>query len=728
MKLWETYYCGEFSIVPSFLMSKLRRGKVVIHNWHQLDWETEEQLEKRKSVDKRGVKSHEAYARGVLGSKIGSTARNILVINDEAHHAWRIQEGITIKGVKKEEKEQATKWVGGLDKIHKARRILRAYDFSATPFIPLGKKSTQETLFRWIVSDFGLSDAIESGLVKTPRVVVRDDVGIDPKTYKSKLYHLYPNIKDDLNRKDNTSPLPHLLMVGYAFLGGDWDKTREKWAENPECPPTPPVMITVAHRTEVAARIKHAFVKNKIPTPVLCQEDGILHIDSKVLAEAEEAEVVSSFSLTAPPKNKQERAEALRKQVDTVGKKGQPGGKIQNVIAVGMLSEGWDAKTVTHIMGLRAFSSQLLCEQVVGRGLRRISYEVNPETGLFEQEYVNVFGIPFTFLPHESQEGAAPPPQKPKIAIEPLKDRGHLTLQWPNIDRIEQTYCPILSLDWSKIDSLELSAADTPQIAELAPSIEGKEDVSKSKDITLEFLAQERRTEQVLFQTAQEVYEQMQENWKGAKSFLLAQLVGLVEDFMASETLSIIPKQWNKDELKRRLVMILNMNRIVNHIWSAIRFENVKSREVILDNERPRSSTADMGLWYTGKPCGKTKKSHINFCVYDSTWEGSVGYALDRSDLVEAWVKNDHIGFEIPYFYQGIVRKYVPDFLIRLKGGMHLILEVKGKEKESDKAKQKFLEQWVKAVNNDRGFGVWACDVLKNISALEDILHTHRTQ
>ncbi len=192
-------YYDEFNVVPAALLDKLRQGKVFVRNWHTLNWESEERIAKKKTVDKRGAKSDEAYVREVLGEL--ANTRNIVVINDEAHHAWRIPAESKIKGVKKEDIEEATKWVGGLDRIHKARGILTCYDFSATPFAPSGKQSSEEALFDWIVSDFGLNDAIESGLVKTPRVVVRDDGVPDAKTYKSKLYHIYEHVKDDLNRR-----------------------------------------------------------------------------------------------------------------------------------------------------------------------------------------------------------------------------------------------------------------------------------------------------------------------------------------------------------------------------------------------------------------------------------------------------------------------------------------------------------------------------------------------
>ena len=407
----ENYY-EAFHVVPRPLLDKLRQGKVAVRNWHALNWETDEKLAGKRSVDKRGAMSDEAFVRAVLGDLAG--AGNILVVNDEAHHAWRVPAGAAVRGVAKDAIQEATKWVGGLDRIARARGILACYDFSATPFAPSGKRSAEAALFDWVVSDFGLNDAIEAGLVKTPRVVVRDDAVPDAETYKSRLYHLYNDaeVKDDLNRRTAPEePLPDLVMTGYHLLGYDWHETATAWADAGA--ETPPTMITVTNRTETAARVKHAFGSGKVRIAELCDPERTLHIDSKVLSEAEAAaEPLATLGngddgapdgrtrkLTA-----KQRAELLRRQVDTVGRAGQPGGRIQNVISVGMLSEGWDAKTVTHIMGLRAFTSQLLCEQVVGRGLRRTSYDVNPRTGRFEPEYVNIFGVPFTFLPHDRDD------------------------------------------------------------------------------------------------------------------------------------------------------------------------------------------------------------------------------------------------------------------------------------------------------------------------------------
>ena len=738
----ENYY-EAFRIVPSSLLDKLRQGKVVIRNWHTLNWETEEKIAKKRSVDKRGAKSDEAYVREVLGDLVN--ARNILVINDEAHHAWRVPAESKIRGIAKNDIEEATKWVGGLDRINAARGILTCYDFSATPFAPSGKKSSEEGLFGWIVSDFGLNDAIEAGLVKTPRVVIRDDAVPDAKTYKSRLYHIYndPEVKDDLNRRAGPEePLPDLVTNGYYLLGYDWRETAEAWKKDKLS--VPPVMITVANRTETAARIKYAFDRKKVHIDALCDSERTLHIDSKALGEAEAAEEpVAEVSGSDSGKDddegqtrrltKKEQAELLRLQVDTVGQVGKPGEQIQNVISVGMLSEGWDAKTVTHIMGLRAFTSQLLCEQVVGRGLRRTSYEtkkqIDPVTGekveLFEPEYVNIFGIPFTFLPHESRENGPPPTTESKTIVEPVPDKAGFEIAWPNIIRIGHVYRPHLRLDWDKVKPLHLNANQTVQIAELAPTVDGKPDMTKIAAIELERLAREFRTQRIIFETARDVYDQMQKSWKGGKEFLLAQLVRLVEQFIRSDNIHITPTLFYQDDLKRRLIITLNMTKVVQHIWEAIRFENTEKLEPVFDRDRPIRSTGDMVKWYTGKPCEYTARSHINFCVDDSTWEASEAFELDHNPLVDAWVKNDHLGFEVFYVHRGVVRKYRPDFLIRLKSGNMLVLETKGRDSDQNRTKRRFLDEWARAVNEHGGFGRWSWDVSKDPGDIKDILVRH---
>jgi len=245
--------------------------------------------------------------------------------------------------------------------------------------------------------------------------VVRDDAVPDAKTYKSRLYHIYndPDVKDDLNRRASPEePLPDLVLNAYYLLAYDWREAWKAWRGAGQ--PTPPVMITLCNRTETAARVKHAFDSKRIHVDELCDPERVLHIDSKVLDQAEAQEEPAApvevpdagddgDEDDAPVERKltkAEQAELLRRTVDTVGKAGQPGEKVQKVISVGMLNEGWDAKT----------------------------------------------------------------------AVEPDPAKAELEIRWPNVVRIERSFQPTLTLDWSKAARLELDAGQTAQVAELAPS------------------------------------------------------------------------------------------------------------------------------------------------------------------------------------------------------------------------------------------------------------------
>ena len=662
-------YYDLFRIVPDSLMQAMRaHGRIHIVNWHKLGWESEEKVEKRKGVDKRGARSDEAWLRDVLDDM--AKARNLVVLNDEAHHAWRTSGKVT--GVDRSEKETATVWINGLDRIHGARSILTCYDLSATPFTPAKQKKSEpeEALFGWIVSDFGLNDAIESGLVKTPRVVIRDDAVPDAKTYRAKLHHIYAaedehgnKIADDLNRKaEPHEPLPQLVLSAYMLLGKDWLDKKIAWEEAGS--PVPPAMISVVNRIETAARIKHAIDHNGIPLPELCDAGRTLQIDSDTLnkAEAQDEAIALAQSNngestdddagddedgTEKKLTKNEQAELLRQMVDTVGKPGEPGAHLQHVISVAMLSEGWDAKTVTHIMGLRAFTSQLLCEQVIGRGLRRTTYELEREGfGLpepvgkgkkkgkgattrdigfqFKPEYVNVFGVPFSFLPHEEAGEGTEPPGKPAIRVEALPQREQeFAISWPQIVRIEHVLAPRLQLDWDKVKKLEIDAAHVPMIAELAPTVDGQADIERITSVDLLGLAERNRLQRTVFDGARQLFEGARGTWRGHEDVLLGQLIGLMDQFIRSDRIRILPELFANEDRHRRVLLALSMSRIVQHLRQAIQHDNAEYTQLVLDENQPIRSTGDMRAWYTSRPCNPTGRSHISHCVYDSAWESS---------------------------------------------------------------------------------------------------------
>ncbi len=729
-------YYDEFNLCPSeALRQKLNQAEILIENWHTLM----PLKEVKRSVVQKGRESDEAFTRRVLGKL--AAHKDIIVINDEAHHAYRKPPELKIS--KKQAAEQgidldeATRWIEGLDRIHKTRRIQRCFDLSATPFAPTGKKSTDTALFDWIVSDFGLNDAIEAGLVKTPRVVVRDGAVPDAKTLRPKLYHIYrdQSVSDDLNRRaEPHEALPRLVQDAYTLLGADWRETLRQWAAAGHH--SPPVMLTVCNRTETAARVEHYFNQGDAHWPEMHAPNRTLRVDSKVLDKAEVGETATSDkhyearlkaiieAADIPETRRQQllgmkKEELLREIVDNVGKRGAAGQDLQKVISVAMLSEGWDAKNVTHIMGLRAFTSQLLCEQVVGRGLRRVSYETD-ENGLFLPEYVNVFGVPLSIS--ETGEGSqAPPPPKPSIQIEVVPDRNHLEIRWPNVLRVETVVRPQLAIDWTEVAPLVLDPASTPISAELAPALGGATDLGRITEIDLEKLPDGFRLQRLIFQAARKAFAELSQGFKGAPEFLAAQLVRIVEAFLQSDRLDI-PSLFHSDPLRRRILIALNIDLVVQHVLRNVSEQNVERLTPVFDEDNPIGATGQMRTWYTTKPNPHvTTKSHISHVVGDSAWEIYAAQVLEKLEDVEAYAKNDHLGFQIYYMWAGSRRRYVPDFLIRLRGGRMLALEIKGTDSPQNKAKRDALDEWVRAVNAVGGFGEWSWDVAFQPAEVQDI-------
>lgn len=741
-------YYDAFDLCPSMVLrQKLNQVELLIENWHSLM----PLKEQDRSVVKKGKESDEAFTRRVLGKL--SAHKDIVIINDEAHHAYRVPAEAKIsKKVAAEQGldlDEATRWIEGLDRIHKTRRIQRCFDLSATPFAPTGKASTEAGLFGWIISDFGLNDAIEAGLVKTPRVVVRDNALPDTKTYRSKLYHIYrdPSVSQDLNRKaEPHEALPKLVQDAYTLLGADWREALKEWTENGH--PSPPVMLTVCNRTETAARIEHYLSNGHAHWPELHSPEKTLRVDSRVLEKAEIGEKATAdkgyeqqlhriLDAAAIPKNRREELKALKKEellreiVDNVGKRGKAGQSLQNVISVAMLSEGWDAKNVTHIMGLRAFTSQLLCEQVIGRGLRRVSYEMETVTGadgtdrkLFTPEYVNVFGVPLSIFQDIGAGGEAPPPPKPSVQVDALPERNEHEIRWPNVLRVDAIVQPELSVDWGIVGVFSLDPAQTAISAELAPAVGGATDMSKVEIIDLEKMPEEFRLQRLIFKAAQKAYDGMQGRFAGSREYLLFQLTRLVERFINSDKLNI-PSLFHQQPLRKRILVSLNLDALVQHLLRFVHEQNLERLEPVFDEDMPIGSTTHMRTWYTTKPCQPTVRSQISHVVVDSTWEKYTAEVLEKSEHVRSYAKNDHLGFNIYYMWNGSKRRFVPDFLIKLTNGKCLVLEIKGQDSEQNRAKRAALELWARGVNSKGGFGVWAHDVAFEPAQVHDILGRH---
>ena len=543
--------------MPGGLVEKLRQGRVLVHNWHALSWETEEQIAKKKSVDKRGAKSDEAYVREVLGEM--AAARNILVINDEAHHAWRVPADSKVQGVSKAEIEEATKWIGGIGPHPSCPGNSGLPRLHATPFVPSGKQSTEEALFEWIVSDFGLNDAIESGLVKTPRVVVRDD-GQLTADYKSRLYHIYndPEVKDDLNRKaEEQEPLPDLVTNGYYLLGKDWLETPKKWQKAGSQDSAGDDHRRQPHRDRRPGEVRLRPWEDP-HRRVACPE-RTLHIDSKVLEKAESQ--VDAAELNGHGDDEREDESRYPGQEADQGPTGR--------VAAADGGHGWPdrrARGTNPECHLRGHAVRRLgCQDRdphhgaagvlqpvalrAGGGARAAADFLRSRSrrrGCSRPEYVNIFGVPFTFLPHEGGDGTPPPPPTHKTQIEPVAEKRQFEITWPNVIRVDHVYTPGPDCStWKRCRSLEIDAMETATLAELAPVIEGKPDVTRITEIDLEELGRKFRMQKIVFEAARDVYDQMKPSWKGNREFLLAQLIGLVEKFIKSDRIQISPPLFN---------------------------------------------------------------------------------------------------------------------------------------------------------------------------------------
>jgi len=366
----------------------------------------------------------------------------------------------------------------------------------------------------------------------------------------------------------------------------------------------------------------------------------------------------------------------------------------------------------------------LLCEQVIGRGLRRVSYETDGD-GLFLPEYVNVFGVPLSIFQNVEDGGEPPPPPKPSTQIEVLAERKPFEITWPNVERIDSVIRSRLTIDWDKVPSIELDPAHSPISAEMAAALGGQTDLGKVTEIDLLRFATQFRLQRLLFLGARKAFEQFgQGRFKSNPEFLFLQLVKLVETFWQTNKVHI-PDLFHQDELRRRVLFALNIDKTVQHLFLHIREQNLSELEPIFNTDRPIASTADMKTWYTTKPAHPTRKSHISHCVFDSTWEACEAYEIERNELVAAYVKNDHLGFHIFYLWNGSKRKYIPDFIIRLANGTNLILEVKGEDSEQNRAKRQALAEWTEAINLKGGFGRWVSDVSFAPADIPGILQGH---
>jgi type III restriction enzyme len=681
------------------------------------------------------------------------TAKGIVVINDEAHHCYapappeKAEEGtldVEERTLARENAEEARVWIGGLQAVQEKLGVRSVLDLSATPFFLNGSGYKEGTLFPWVVSDFGLMDAIESGIVKIPRVPTSDD----SMTGTSPMYRdLWSRVKDALPRKgrrgsdDTLDPelIPKELEGALMTLYADYQRSFDEWADAGIG--TPPVFIVVCSNTATSKLVYDwiagydkeldngvtVMVPGKLglftneqggamrdrPNTILVDSAQLDRGDAlepafRKAAHAEIEAFKREYVARFPGRSAEEITDEdiLREVMNTVGKKDRLGEHVRCVVSVAMLTEGWDANTVTHILGIRAFGTQLLCEQVVGRALRRASYDAD-ENGMFDPQYAEVYGVPFSFLLGAGKGKARP--AKPVQTVRALPERAELRIEFPRL--IGYRYqLPVDRLD-ARFDAssiLPLSTQDVALKTEVDPI------VGLSETHTLDDL-REQRMQTVVFAIAKRTLAlHFRDDEGGERPWLFPQLLRITRDWIAE---CVTP--YLKDGAFEQLLLFVEYGHAAaERIRQAIVAGTAGEKRLlpVLRPYEPIGST-DYVFFETTKTCYQTTKSHINRMVEDSGWESKLADVLESMPEVVAYAKNQGLNFKIPYTYEGRPGNYVPDFLIRLRDAdstgpndlLTLVLEVSGEARKDKQAKVATAEHlWAPAVNNWGAAGRWA--------------------
>ena len=812
-------------LVPSDLLPFLTQGKVIIANWHRFEpqapqvggvgakvvkagievrtpqvitigpktatargkrYLTQEAFERQVNAgmlkvikeqrDKQGnlkkvvvesvrrVKSDTALINDVLGRDLGGK-RNILVMNDEAHHAYRIKSEEPdeieedIHGDQEEANEffkEATVWVEGLDRLHKLRGINFCLDFSATPYFLGRVGQATNRPFPWVISDFSLIDAIESGLVKIPQLAVRDPSGDAIPGYFNIWRWILPQLSPSERGASRAAPKPEAILkyadTPITMLGGLWEETFEQWIKTSH-DPRPPVFILVCKNTQIA-RVVYDWLANNAPPPGIppahlegFRNNGIINtirVDSKVVHE------------TDTDQSKSDEARWMRFVLDTVGKVNwpkdqfglpiypegfeelaekrgleppfQPPGKdVRCIVSVGMLTEGWDCNTVTHIVGLRPFMSQLLCEQVVGRGLRRVSYDLR-EDGKFTEEVAKIFGVPFEVVPFKANKQGVPPPPVKRNHVYALPGKSQFEITFPRVEGYTQAIRNRVTVDWASVPALVLEPARIPPEVQMKSAVlnnQGRPSLTgpgKLEDVTLNPFRSGRRIQELVFDLAQALARDYLTQGLCAvpAHMLFPQLVRIVQRYIDEKVIAHKPAE------KIDLFLAPYYGWVVERLVEAIRPDTSQGETPEIpryETNRGPGTTADVDFW-TSRDVREVVKSHVNFVVADTRkWEQSAAYYIDKHDSVEAFVKNASLGFAIPYLYNGQTHDYVPDFIIRLKSEpvSFLIIETKGYD-PLEEVKRGAAARWVAAVNAERTYGQWHYVVAKSITDIDSLI------
>ncbi|MDP9367976.1 MAG: restriction endonuclease subunit R, partial [Chloroflexota bacterium] len=692
------------------------------------------------------------------------TKRNIIVLNDEAHHCYQsrpdevpaslveaLPAAVTGKltGEEKKEAEQlereARVWISGLEAIKAKIGIRTVYDLSATPFFLRGSGYGEGTLFPWVVSDFSLIDAIEAGIVKVPRVPVADDAMTgELPTYRD----LWLRIRDGLPKKSQAVAngrepvLPAELEGALASLYGHYELAYRAWEARADelGGSTPPVFIVVCNNTAVSKLVfdhvagwekalsdgssvlvpGHLPVFSNVvdgrwvarPNTILVDsrqlESGeAMADDFKKVAAREIVEFKAEYARRFPGRDAEELTDEdlLREVMNTVGKPGKLGEGVRCVVSVSMLTEGWDANTVTHILGVRAFGTQLLCEQVVGRGLRRMSYAAGDD-GMFAPEYAEVYGVPFSFIPASGT--STDPPARPSVTrVRALEDRSHLEITFPRVVgyRYDLPAETLVLHAFGPDAAMILSPEDVPTHVENAPIV-GEASIHSLDDLRA------RRMQEVAFRLARLTLETYFKTGGAERPWLFPSLLGITKRWLAECIVC-------KDNAFPQLLLLAELaHGAADRLHQAIA-EGTAGEKRLLPILRPYDATGSTTgvVFDTIKPANETDpaKCHVSHVVGDSSWEFKLAQTLEGMGEVVCYVKNQGLGFTVPYTLDGDERSYVPDFVVRVDDGqgredlLNLIVEVSGQAKKDKAEKVRTARQlWVPAVNNHGGFGRWA--------------------
>ncbi len=756
----DSYYQSR-ELVPNDMLPDLEKAKIVITNYHAFKLRERMELSKggRSLLQGRGETLTTLETEGQMLQRVMPELmglKNVLILNDEAHHCYREKPGEEeegeLKGDDRREAEKNTEaarlWISGLEIVGDKLGINRVMDLSATPFFLRGSGYAEGTLFPWTMCDFSLMDAIECGIVKLPRVPVADNI---PGGEMPKFRNLWEHIRTDMPKKGRGKAktldplsLPIQLQTALDALYGHYQKTFEVMEKRKEDYEVPPCFIVVCNNTSTSKLVydyisgfhresedgSTTLVNGRLELFRNFDEQGnqyprprTLLIDSEQLESGDAldrnfrnmaADEIDRFRREIIERTGDRRQaenisdqELLREVMNTVGKPGRLGDSIRCVVSVSMLTEGWDANTVSHVLGVRAFGTQLLCEQVIGRALRRQSYELNGE-GLFDVEYADVLGIPFDF----TAKPVVAPPKQPRETVQVRAvrpERDALEICFPRVAgyRVELPE-ERLEAKFNEDSVLEL----TPAL--IGPSITRNQGII-GEGVNLNLVhTNDLRTSTLLFHLTQRLlYTKFRDPGEEPKLYLFGQLKRIARQWLDGYL------DCKGDTYPAQLMYQELADMACERIFAAITREGIDSRPVkaVLDPYNPVGSTAHVNFNTTkaSRWQADPRRCHINWIVLDSGWEEEFCRVAESHPHVKAYVKNHNLGLEVPYRLGSEMRTYIPDFIVLVDDGrgdddlLNLIVEIKGERREDAKAKKTTMDTyWVPGVNNHGDYGRWA--------------------